>query len=287
MNKDYFSHYTGGDYNKKNSIAIGYNEYPDQAIALDPRTIINVWSEDALKSMSMREVYAGLQVYCLEDRMTRICRWVPSVGQYTAYDCIWDVIHTSDEDAWVDITNMEVETPVELLNDRIKEAELKEYQFLISANTKYWGISNNEVENDNYEQIIHDIVLKDERIMAGSYSNISNGEKTLVFNDYKADEVTKSVDGKLYIFVPSKERESEGIEVSSVKYSFDETIELQFKQELSLNVFNAVSKTLDSYLYDLYVVDKIITKDIIKNLINDAVNTKIKVTFTKIQYGKE
>lgn len=281
MNKDYFSHFTGGDYNKKNSIVIGYNEYPDQAIALDPRTIINVWSEAALKSMSMREVYAGLQVYCLEDRKTRICRWVPSVGQYTANDCIWDVIHTSDEDAWVDIRSMEVETPVELLNDRIKEAELKEYQFLISANTKYWGISNNEVTDDNYEQIIHDIVLRDkEPIMAGPYSNIINGEKTLAFNNYKADEVTKSVDGKLYILVPSKERSSEGIIVSSVKYSFDETIKLEFKQKLSLNVFNTVSKTLDSYLYDLYVVDKIITNDIINKLING--NTNIKVTFTKI-----
>lgn len=286
MDKDYFSHYTGGDYNKKNSIVIGYNEFPDQAIALDPRTIINVWSEDALKSMSMREVYAGLQIYCLEDRMTRICRWVPSVGQYTANDCIWDIIHTSDEDAWVDIRSMEVENPVELLNDRIKEAELKEYQFLISANTKYWGISNNEVENDNYEQIIHDIVLRNkEPIIAGSYSNISNGEKILAFNNYK--DITKSVDGKLYILVPSKERSSEGINVSSVKYSFDETIKLEFKQKLSLNVFNTVSKTLDSYLYDLYVVENEITNDIINKLINEADNTNIKVTFVKIKYGKE
>lgn len=286
MNKDYFSHYTGGEYNKKSSIVIGYNEYPDQAIALDPRTIINVWTEDALKTMTMNEVYAGLQVYCLEDRMTRICRWVPSAGQYTANDCIWDVIHTSDEDAWVDIRNMEIETPVELLNDRIKEAELKEYQFLISANTKYWGISNNEVKNENYEQIIHDIVLRDkEPIIAGSYSNIINGEKTLPVNNYKDKDITKSNNGKLYILVPSKERLSEGIEVSSVAYSFDESIKLNLKQTLSLNVFNVKTNNLDVYKYDLYVVDKEITNDIIDKLIIEAEN--IKVIFTKIQYGKE
>ena len=158
MDKIYFSHYEGGTYNTKGTVILGYNEVPDQPIALDPRTIIEEWTEKALRSLTFSEVYAGLQVYCLQDRCTRICRWTPT-GIYTAADCVWDTIHTSDEDAWVDVRTMETIKPEELLGDRIARAEIMNYQFNIIESNGYWTISNNVIENDNYDKIIHDMVM--------------------------------------------------------------------------------------------------------------------------------
>ena len=68
MNNKFFPHQGGGSINTKQTYDAPYNYQPDQPVALDSRAVISEWSDDALKSMTNNDIYAGMQIYCLADK---------------------------------------------------------------------------------------------------------------------------------------------------------------------------------------------------------------------------
>lgn len=263
MNNKFFPHQGGGSINTKQTYDAPYNYQPDQPVALDSRAVISEWSDDALKSMTNNDIYAGMQIYCLADKKNRICRWVPGEGKYSGLYCIWDVIHTSDEDAWVDIREMESEQPVTLLSKRIEQAELTKWRFSISDMYQYFGFYN---LGDSEEEIIKN--LNNEEL--GTLNQLLN---YFIFNSNNDNEMT-SFDTKFRNHTADFSSKSEDAKKNAVDKNFIIVIPNDKKQlstisfdggETNKTITSAIDKTLkvisteepyilNNVAYKIYVV---------------------------------
>jgi len=140
MDNRFFPHATDGSLNVRPSYTFPstFNFTPNTPIALDARSIISEWSNEALITMDKDEVYVGQQIYCLADKNYRICRWIPGIGEYTAKNCIWDSLHTDKdtENTWVDIKNY---VPAKTIEEVIAEENKKTWRFGIDGTMTYWG----------------------------------------------------------------------------------------------------------------------------------------------------
>lgn len=209
MDNKFFPHQGGGTINTKGTYDAPYNFQPDQPVSLDSRTVISEWTNESLQTMTNSDIYAGMQIYCLADKKNRICRWVPGEGKYSGLDCLWDVIHTSDEDAWVDIRDMEVEQPVTLLSDRIAQAELRKWRYSINKTNEYLGFYN---LGNSAEEIIKSLNDKDDITL----NNILN---YLVFNVSKEDDLVIS-DSAIRTHIINLSKKSETAKKNAVGKNF-------------------------------------------------------------------
>jgi len=105
MNNRYFPHAKDGSINPTYTFPMGYNLVPENAVAVDPRTVISEWTDESQKALHENEIYIGQEIYSLNDKTGRICRYIPNASKFSAYDCVWDIAYSSDTtNNWYDVT---------------------------------------------------------------------------------------------------------------------------------------------------------------------------------------
>lgn len=178
MDNKYFPHSKDGDINKLGMNTVAFNFVPNAAISLDPRSVITEWTPESIASLGKKDIYAGMQIYCLADKTTRICRWVPESNlNYTGINCIWDVVY-SDEDAteWIDVKSSSW-TPTDP-EDAIKNAESLTWCLLPTITTQqlYIGfVDTNNIEDDyTRNNIIKNVIANNNIIKYTTYRTVNN-----------------------------------------------------------------------------------------------------------------
>lgn len=262
MNSKYLVHNGGGvlNPNEKGTSAIAFNWGITTPIAADPRTIISIWGEDdpeAYGALSGNELYAGLQIYCLNDKKLRLCRWVPEgTTEFNIEDCVWEVLHNDGSVTW---TSVEDFVPEKDIDEQISEKLLTNWKHYVNPNTTYWTICDSE-DIDKNEILKNCTGITDNINGTFTALQVKNGKATTL---QTGSDPEKIIGKRVSIVVPNVKSLSADIEVDGNAVQCIEKIEKIVYFDTTTTLYNESESRI------------IMTSDVVNSM-------NIKVTFKSI-----
>ena len=270
MTNEFFPYYSGGSLIPPTASTenFQYNQRPVEAIPTDPREVISNWDPTSLANLSSTDIYLGMKIYCLEDKLVHVCIWKPSKGIFNGNDCVWDTISIdsiSKTNNWI---NVEDYNPIDL-DSIIKENMLIEWEKEIksSSTTSYWGYfmldtDYDSIDEANYwtaerksilmKQLLSNKMLNSQgeevSDVSGSYNKLltKNKTRTIPYND--SSKNFRYMEGaNLVLFVPANRSDGSG-RTLTVSY-YDSTYnEIIFDSKVS-------RISVDELDFDIYIIN--------------------------------
>lgn len=279
MNQKYFPFYDGTGV-KTQTLPININ--PKDPVSLDPRDIISEWSEDSLKSLSPSDLYVGLKIYDLEKRILRICKWIPSEGNFDGNACIWDILYSeNDNHEWINVFDYEHE---ETIDEKIDKAESLKWRYSLKYKNTYISFAAGEDIEPELNNIIVNAISKNtepnDNYMAFTYSALATKNKVITpdFTNYTSVAIEKCINKKIAIICPAniEDRGTDKRSVESIEIN-GSPIDFTLQERISLSSYNSDTQSLVDYDFDLYLSNQLFDKSELENIVaNNSLSVNIK-----------